>query len=301
MATNQHTTTYLLASLKRRGMLPSTDEALNTADYLAFGDEELQDYVVPLLLSVREEYLKARTPFDQTTVSGTQTYLLPPRAIGGSVRDVLYSSNGTTFSPLSRLEPENTYSVTSGGTPFGYAFDGNYVALYPSPPSGGTLRLPYFARPNRLVATSAVGLISAINTGSGVVTLSASCPSTFSTSETFDLVKGKQSFETLALDLTASAVGASSVTFTPANLPSALAVGDYVCLSQESPIPQVPVELHGLLAQRIVVRALEALGDGKVVKAEATAERMKKAVTGLLANRSQGSSRYVLNKNGPGW
>lgn len=291
MAANPYTTTYLLASLRRRGMIPSTDEALATADFLAFADEELQTEVVQVLLAAREEYLVSKIPYDQTIVSGTTTYAIPPRAIGGKLRQVLTVDSNGDECPLTRVEPEHS------GSDAGYMFEGNTIELT-STQITGTLRQTYFMRPNRLVATTAVGLISAINTGTGVITCNV--PSTFTTSERFDFVKGTPGFECLAIDKTPSAVGGASITFSTSDLPSGLAVGDYVCLAGESPIPQIPVELHPFLSQRIVVRALEALGDPKAAVAEKTADRLRARAVSLIAPRDQGARRVIINRNGPG-
>lgn len=280
-------------------MIPSTDEALDDEDFLAFADEELQTTIVQLLLSVREEFLVAKEPHDVSITASTSDYALPTRAIGGKLRQVLISTNGDDFAPLGRVDPENDWTVGSGTHAVGYRFNGNYVTLVPTPAStSGTLRLSYFMRPSRLVGTSAVGLISAINTSTGVVT--CNIPSTFTTSERFDLVKGKSGFECLAIDLTASAVGGASITFSAADLPSGLAVGDYVCLAGESPIPQVPVELHPLLSQRVVCRVLEALGDPKLAVAEATSARLMNTARSLLSPRDQGARRVIVNPYGPG-
>ncbi len=301
MATNTNTTTYLLESLKRRGMLPSTDEALDTDDYLAFGNEELQTEVVQALLSVREEYLLSKIPYDQTLTASQSQYPVAPRAVAGKVRQVLSSLNSSGYTPLARLEPESAWDSTAGAVS-GYKFEGNYITVVGTPSStGGTLRQNYYMRPNRLVATSAVGQVSSFDTGTGVVTFASTRPSTFTTSERYDFVKGTPGFECLAIDKSISGTGGSTVTFSTSDLPSSLAVGDYVCLAGESPIPQVPVELHPFLSQRIVCRALDAIGDPKASKAEAVADRLRARAISLLAQRDESARRPIINPYGPGW
>lgn len=301
MATNYHTTTYLLASLKRRGMIPSTDEALATADFLALADEELQTYVVPLLMSVREEYLVAAK--DHTITADDTTYAIPTRAIGGKLRDVAISDSSGQFHSLSRIEPERAADYGTTGGPNGYKLQNNSVVLVPGASgSSDTLRLTYFQRPNRLVATSAVGEITAINTATRVVTCS-NVPTTFTTSETYDLVKGTPGFENHAIDqaVSASVTGASGTVTFSSTLPEDLAVGDFVCLAGESPVPQVPVELHPLLNQRVAFKVQEALGDPKAGLAKQVCDEMKKNVMTLLTPRSEGSARLIINRYGPGF
>lgn len=291
---NAFTSTDLLASLKRRGFIPSSAN-FTSSDFFKVVDDEMQTYIVPLLMSVKEEYLV--TTESVAVTAGTNEYFVPERSIGGKVRDVQLS-DGTGYYSLKRLEPSEAGEVsTSVGSTEYFYMQGNKIIIVGTVTTG-TMRVKIYQRPNRVVATSAVGEITAINTGSGVVTITV--PSTFTTSVTYDLVRGKPGFDTLAKDLTASAVGGASITFTPADLPSGLAVGDYVCLSQESPIAQIPVELHPLLSERTTATVLHALGDVKAAESYKIAEGMEKKLLPILTPRTEGANRVVKNKFGVG-
>lgn len=288
----------MLASLKRRGLIPSSTSTFSTADFFKVVDEETQTYIVPLLTEVREEYLVAYK--DITVTAGTVEYDIPERAIAGKLRDVTLSDGNGGYTPLSRMEPENISGTmtTASGVAGSFYLRGNKIVLIGSGTTG-TLRVSFYQRPNRVVTTSSVGEITAINTGTQTVTVSGTCPSTFTTSVSYDFVKGKPGFDTLGQDLTASAVGASSVTFS-ATLPTDLAVGDFVCLAQETPISQIPVETHPLLAQRVAATIQHALGDDKAENAFKVAYDMEKRILKLLAPRTEGSNRYVVNRYGVG-
>lgn len=299
MAGFDYTTTGLLASLKRRGMIPSSDEALATSDFLAIADEELQTYIVPLLISVREEYLVTSKDF---TPDGS-TYPIPPGAIGGKLRDVLISNGSGGFYALPRIEPERVENWGTTGGPVGYKLEGNNVVLVPAATPTGTLRMTFFRRPSHLVATSAVATITAINTGTSTATTNLN-PSTFSTSQSFDFIKANPGFDALYESATATTATASGTSWIGSVLSSntaGAAVGDYICLAGDSPVPQVPVELHALLSHRIVWRVLEALGDPKAAVAERTCDRLEKSVIKTLTPRVEGASRPIINYNGPGW
>lgn len=299
MATNHYTATYLLESLKRRGMLPSTTEALSTADYLALADEELQTFVVPLLMSVREEYFV--TTLDVSVASGTANYGIPARAIGGKVRFVQVNDGSGTYVPFRRIDAERAHEyVYSGDSPAGYRMEGGNLVIVPTPSATSTIRVSYFARPGRLVPTTEAAQITVINTGTRVVTLSATIPATFTTAELYDLVAGKPGFATLGIDLAVTAASGTSMTFT-ATLPTGLAVGDYVALAGESPIPQIPVEIMPLLAQRVAFKAQEALGDPRAAVAKAEADEMRNRLLGSLAPRDEASARYLSNPHAPGY
>lgn len=299
---NVNTADYLIASIQRRGMIPTNQDTFPADSLLAIADEELRTSVVQLLLAVREEYLIAKGPYDQTLSADVQQYPMHPRAIAGRLRQVLVS-NGTQFYPLPRtsFQEESEYSITTSGMPCAYAFDGNYVR--PLPPGAGTLRQYFFIRPSRLVSVASTGTISAIDRTTGSVTCS-NVPTTFTLNETYDFVKGTAGFECLSIDQNISSVvtGANgTIIFGVDYIPDDLNVGDFVCLAGESPIPQIPVELHPWLAQLVVVRVTESLGDlPKVQAAQATADRLRNDIRSLLSDRDQGSSRVVVNKSAPG-
>lgn len=297
------TTTALLSSLKRRGMLPSNTDTLSTTDFLAIATEELQTYVFKVLLAVREEYAVAF--YDQALSAGTSAYKLPSRAVGGKLRNAqLYDSASGSYTQLVRLEPEHVTDILDRGNVSAFYLQGDDIVFMPVPSSAVTVRLTYFRRPSALVATSAVGTSTTI--GSATMTIS-STPAAFTASQTYDIVRAKPPFSILAQDLSASSVAGNVVTFTlPAGVTSivtsyGVAAGDYVCLAGESPVAQIPVELHPLLSQRTVYKCLEALGDDKSQMAEAAADKMRQDALTLLTPRVEGTARPIVNRFGPGF
>lgn len=293
-----YTTTELLASLKRRALIPTSQSTYAVADFLALADDEIQSRVVPLVLSAREEYYDYDS--DSTLSASTTTYAIPSRAVGGKLRNVavLDSAGAALYNPP-RIQPEQLPLVSSVATCF--YVKGNSIVFPNAPTQGSTLRLTHYIRPNRLVATSAAARITAINTGTKVLTLSSSIPSTFTTSVTYDLIQAQPGFSHLGIDLAVSAASGTSMTFS-ATLPTNLVVGDWVALAQESPIPQIPADLHPLLAQGVACRVLEGLGDREGLEA-ATAEltRMEKSALLLVDDRTEGSPQRVVNRNSVFW
>jgi hypothetical protein len=294
---NVYTATYLLDSLKRRGMFPTNTGTFSTADYLSFLNEELQSYVMALLMSVNEEY--GVTYSDVTVTAGTAAYPIPSRAVGNALRDVRYREGSDEFVPLGRLEPERLHSYQGSGVS-GYYLEGDRVVLHPSPTTSATLRLSYVARPSRVVETTAVSEITAINGARTGITVSATIPATYTAGAALDAVRGSPGFATLQTDNAISSAAGTGITLTTA-LPTAVSVGDYLCLAGESPIPQCPVECHPLLAHRTTARVLEALGDPKAQVAEATCEKMSKSIATVLSPRVKGSARLIINYNAPGF
>lgn len=286
-----------LQSMKRRGKIPaSSDRSFSTDDLLGLATEELQGYISQLLMSVREEYLVADYNF---TTDGSAEYKLPPRAIGAKLRQVWYVPSSGSPVPVARIEPKAAAGITStGSSPVAFYAKRNSIVLVPTPGAGVNMRQEYFLRPSSLVYDDQAGEITNINTGTNTVTL-ASMPLDFVTGATYDFISAREpSFDLLGMDYTGTVSG-STLIFS--SLPTGLAVGDYVAFSGQSPIPQIPVELHALLSQRTVYKVLEASGDPKASVAEAACERERTRALEFLTPRSQGDGRFVINYHGPGW
>jgi hypothetical protein len=216
----------LLPTLKRRGLLPNTQETLADTDYLALANDELQSYIVPLILRAREEYLVTST--DIAVVAGTQAYPIPSRAVGGKVRNVQISdaTSSTTYRQLARVEPEQCPDVGSGGGMWGYYFQGNNIVLSASPTSGGTLRVTYHLMPSELVAVAQCAPITSIASLSSKI-LTATAVSGWATAATsYDVVKAKPGFDTYELENSATR-SSNTFTFTD-DLDTHIVVGDYV-------------------------------------------------------------------------
>jgi hypothetical protein len=295
-----YTTTALLASVRRRGLLPPTaDETLTTEDYLEFANDELISTVVPLVLSTREEYFVVDA--DITTVPNQAEYDIPDRALGMKLRDVRVANGSGRYLELPRLEPErvNDYAQLANGVS-GYFLKANQVVLVPTPTSATTLRVSYYRRPNRLVTTDAVLPVTG-RTSSTAATYAGTPPTTFTSGTSVDVIKHAPGFDSFLDGGVINTPSGGTVTFTTGTLPTTVTAGDYVCLAGETPIPQIPPELHPFLAQRVLVRALEALGSQKQAVAEATAERMRVAALEFLTPRADGSSRIIVNRHGPGY
>lgn len=304
--TNPYLASSLLADVKRRGQIPETsDGSYSESELLAFASDEIQTYLTSLLMSVREEWFVR--PYDYNLTGNQVTFNIPQRSIGSKLRQVLVGQD-PNWLVVQRVEPKQTYGYYYGFTPAsfpnagfgaGYVFQNTTIKLLSASYGGPTLRLMYFLRPNRLVSEFACGLITDIDTNTNEVTVS-NAPTTFTDGTSYDFIKSKSGFDTLAMDQVADITG-NVLTFED-DVPNDLEVGDYVALAGQSPIPQLPVELHPLLAQRTVVKVLESAGDPKAEFARNMCEAERQsAVNNLIQDRSEGDSRYLTNFNGPGW
>lgn len=85
----------------------------------------------------------------------------------------------------------------------------------------------------------------------------------------------------------------------PKTLISDVSVNDFLSIAEESIVPNVPVELHPVLAQRVVVAYMEAMGDeqGKQ-SAERKLKDMETNVMTLLDNRVEAANVKIKNRHG---
>lgn len=291
----QYTTTDFLSSVRMRGSIPtstSTANVNNTTNLLALGTEELHIKLLPLLMSVREEFYVTTKDY---TITGSQAaYILPPRASGMVVRDVQIIEGSSIYS-LRPVDPD-FITTTGTGSVEGYYFQHNNLILYPTPATtSGTLRVRYFSRPSRLAATSACAQISSIDTGTFTITVNA-VPSSWVSGTILDFVKSAAPYYNPAVDQTVVSVTSTTITFS--SLPSDLVVNDWVALAEYTPVPQIPHEFQPLLAQMTVVKALEAVGDREGAKAAKTdLDLIQANAIQLVTPRSHSDPRKVISRN----
>ncbi|CAB4200018.1 hypothetical protein UFOVP1351_20 [uncultured Caudovirales phage] len=281
-----YTTTDLITAVKAIASIPSSQNLFTTADFLRFANRAMHKKLIPLVLGTREEYWVQS--YDHSITADRASYVIPSRAIGGKLRDVLWVS-GNTETSLPRLEPENIYSTESGR--LGFYLEGSKVMLSPTPTTtADTLRLKHFRRPNTLVAASSCGLIESIDTNANTVTLT-STPETFTNGVLIDFVQGGDGHDWRAIDQEITGVSGTTINFV--SLPSDLEVGDYVCIAGESCIPQIPLELLPILEDEVAKMCRHAQGK-KDADADKELEEDKREILKTLTPRVDGEPKKII-------
>lgn len=287
------TTTELLASIKRRAGMPAAQGTFTDAELLAIANEQMLEWMVPLVRSVREEYWVAA--YEIPLQDGVTEYPIPSRASGAVLRDVSVLDATRNVSNVTRVPP-GTLDEVDGG----FYLEGNSVVMVQDVDGQSwspweTLRLSFFLRPSVMVATTAVTTATAFNEAAGTVTL-ASSPTGYSSATLFDIVNGGSPFNVRGFDL-GGTFAAGIVTF-PGGLPSNVAVGDYVCLPDQTAVPQIPVELHGLLAQKCAIKVLEAKQMlDKLAAAREELDRLSSAAIQMLTPRVEADPVRFVNRS----
>lgn len=117
-----------------------------------------------------------------------------------------------------------------------------------------------------------------------------------------DFLQTKPGHKTRAYDvviptgsiINATGINGTIVFFNEGTVPSEFIIGDYICLANEAIIPQIPPDLHNLLAERTAARILAALGDQAGLQASnQKIQEMELRQGNLLDNRIDGSIKKL--------
>lgn len=301
--------TDLIDSVKRRAFIPIDQRTFSEQQILDFANEETQQNILPMIFQFHEEYLTTTAVVAIT--SNVQEYDVPYRAVGGKLRD-LSLLDGTqptgNLCQLVRIDPQDQVfyggSFNSGGISRFYYMQNNSVMLSGVPTTNiGSLVFTYYQKPGMLVTEDRVATVTAMSiTGTDTILSLDQVPDNITEGSLVDFLQtlpGHKTYETDYLIPFGSINNtALTITLPTADLPSQFKVRDYICTSQEAFIPQVPDELHSILAQMVAIKCLEALGDLQGMQAaDGKLQQMKSVVGSLIDNRVESSPERIMNTN----
>jgi len=304
----KYTTEDLLASIKNRTLVPTSQITYTDEQLLSLADDELRSLIIPMMLDVRESYFIAIKQQDLSGVDGSSQpkFTLPERAIGNKLYDVTVADSGGNEYSLphySRSDShDNVLSYNNNETLFGFTMQGDDIIVLDSLSGRSKLNLYYFRRPSTLVLPENAARITSINTSANEIVVS-SLPSTFAVEDEVDLVSATAPYQPLADDVVISSISGTTVTL--ASLPKnsstnelTLKVGDYLCVSGEAPVVQIPTDLYPSLAQAVAVKLLEGLGDTRGMQvAENKLIKMIEQGLALISPRVEGERKIVISRN----
>ena len=270
--------TELINALKIKGSFPTSDDLFSNDDFLVLFNMQMKVEILPIMLKLNEEYFLQYKDF---TISQGAKYRIPSRAIGTNIRDLKKVDSSGNYTDINRLFEEDRSSGKSG-----FYMNRNSVELTNDFISD-TLRMTYFARPNKLVLTTSCAQITSMDTVLNTVVVS-SAPATMSTGVLVDFIQNNNPFDLLSFDQ--SLVSVSGTTLEVTALPSGLEVGDWVCIANESPVPLVPEELHPVLVQSALVTTLSSKKDKALEYENKKLTEQIEAVLTMLDPRVQNNS-----------
>lgn len=293
----------LITSIKERAFIPQNQNTFTESTLLRFATEEMMIGIVPKIVSLHEDYFLYT---DNIPIqSNVSRYRIPYRALGNKLNDLAYLDNNNRVREMTRLSkadlPDYQGNYITNQIAAFY-LEGNDAVLTPSVGSspGGSLLFAYYMRPSKLVNEDRAGKIIDINTTTGEITFEE-LPSNFSLSTKLDMIMGQSPHKIITYDILPTVVNTSakSVTFDLEDIPSELSVGDYILEAEETIIPQIPSDLHVMLAQRVACRCLEAMGDAQgLATAKASLAEMEVSMLPMIENRVESAPLKVINRHG---
>ena len=301
----------LISSIKRRANIPDDQSMISDNEILEFANEEMLLNFIPLVYSRHEDYYLVRQEIP--LIPNKVRYPIPYRAIASKVREValLDSSNGLREMTRISIDDVTHSDSTSGNSyPSRYYFEGEEVVLHVSEqnfnPNGTKLVIFYSLRPNALVDSSRVGVITNISleTDPNFTRIDFNgFPTNFMVGSEVDFIKTKSPHRVITYDkVITDAIGLDETGYiivATSDIPPSLTIGDRVASAGETDLVNAPSDLHVMLAQMVAERVLEAIGDQAGVQAAGRKlAKMEENSALMLDNRSTGSPIKAKARNG---
>jgi hypothetical protein len=282
-----YTVDDLIVAVKRRAIVPSNQGLYSEPILAEFLNDEMQQTVVPLIMSVREDYFVKKID----VVTENSEFQIPSDAIGMKVRNIGKVVNEKSFYNLPRLSYAELNERNSG-----FIVEGNTVKIIGQ--IAGPFRVFYFKRPLQLkIVSSITQQITAIDTNTNTITVGG-VDQGWNTLTELNIIQNFQPFDSIENIFPVSA------TYPDYVLPSVekINIGDWITTQGFSPIAQLPVEAQKTLVQATVVKVLEAMGDREgMAAAEKKLEDNIKSMFNVLTPRVDGSPKKIVNSGISEW
>jgi hypothetical protein len=304
----------LVDSVRKRTMCPDDTSIFTDQDILEILNEEMDVQILEKLLTLHEEHLTVHEDVDRNEYG---IYDIPYRSIGNKIRDVSLQSGNYTYE-LSQVSigelSDYSNDIDSSGQTDSFYVESNQIKLINKNRSYDKVRFWYHIRPNVMTLEDESGVISSIiNNNDGTITcILSSIGKNFNGTSQFDIVGKRSPNKIKAWDLSiepgnyTSTNKTGSITFNIEDIEKnginvgEIKVGDYVCLAEQSPVPNIPTELHPVLAQAAAIHILEALGDTEALKnAGARMTVMTNSIQTLIDDRVDFAPKKIKPRHGP--
>lgn len=279
-----YTTAKLIASVKRRAMLPTSQSLFTDQRIIDFATDELQQTIVPIIMSMREDFFVVHKDFDAV---GNNPYIveIPSDAVGMKIKGIgqLIDQVYVNLPRLDEIDVNRRFL-------YGFVVEGNKLKIYSN--VANKFRMFYFQRTLELCLEKESAQIVAIDPLTNEVTVNA-IPASWNTNTVLNSIQSVQPFKTVKSE--AQIVSLSSPLI-QLNSVDDLQVGDWLAVEGYSPIPQIPVEAQKVLEQGTVVKCLEATGDREGMAAsEKKYELNVQNMLKLIAPRIDQSPKKIIS------
>lgn len=297
------TTDDLVEQVRLRARLSDNDPDFTDARILGIADVVVAERVTGAVASNRGgDYITTR---DTTLVANQRDYRIPSRTLADTLESVTVIDAAGVETPLDQLDRLRLHSFTTatGGRPWSFCIEGPDVILGwdPTTTGGVTLRVRYTTRRSKMVPTASCAQISNVVLVSVRVD-SLVKPTGFDAAATYDVVGQSSPFAFNVMD-----GGMFSVTAGPSPYTylfdgdvsiADVSVGDWLCLTGQTPIVQLPPELYNAIASATASAVMVYLGDLPTANAlRADSESGIAAYLRASARKVRDESIPIVNHN----
>ena len=292
----------IVANVVASCRLPISQVTFTSPNLIGFMQDEQQLTVSKLIKSVREDFWL--TNYDQIILPNVFTYSMPPRAVAGSLRNIVFVDPAGFEIDCPHLDADQIK------TPSYFAFrpswqgqgafiqDGS-VVLWPQTFTNTMykLRQKYERRPNSLTSSSNCAQITGVNVLTNTLSFAGSTP--FSLGQLIDVIGVNGQHVSQGDNFLVSSLPAGQVVVDSSTpLTSAVTVGSWACPAGLTCIPQMPDEAYALLLARVMVRVAAALQSSNLFSvATKMAEDAADKLISMVTPRVAGSPKKFVNKN----
>ncbi len=295
------TATELLETIRLDARIADDDPSATDAILLAEATRILHRTYTPAVRKCRAEYYIATARV--ALVSGRVAYPIPRRATTSTVRRIrVLDSSGV---PVAQLSPSSLedFGHASGPVPVAYAVTDSAIVVYPTPNAAThTLEILFEYRPSQLVpVASAFAATYSYTTATKVHTLLCALDPSVAVGDLFDVVSMNPPFSAPLIDAVAATVTGGDLQITTSAYMgrqedlgfSSTVAGVYVCHAGESPIPQIPIELHPCLAMHTAAKFLTPIDPQGAADLRSQADTDMVAVLEAMTPRQQGTQQRM--------
>lgn len=298
----------LVESIRNRAMVPDDTSVYTDSKILDIANEEMDVQLLDKLLRLHEEHLTTHIDIPRNE-SGI--YDIPYRSVGNKLRDIVAISNGTQYE-MTQISigdlPDHSYDNTVGSFDIDkFYVESNQIKFVSNTRSYDTVRIYFYIRPNVLTKLESCGIIDEIIDDGTIVKFKfTKLPNDYSDLLVYDFVGCRTPNKIKGWDIDPIAESVSYIlgemSFNRSDIESFLGdikKGDYICKAEESPVPNIPTEMHPLLAQLAAVHILEALGDSEgLANAERRLAKITRSVTELVDDRVELAPKKIRPRHG---
>lgn len=288
----------MIASVRNRTMTPDDTSIFTDQDILDILNEEMDVEVLEKLLTLHEEHLTVHIDIPRRSDG---IYDIPYRAIGNKLRDVSLINGTDVVYELSQISlgelPDYSYSLDSTNYLDKFYVESNKLKMINPTRSYDSIRMYFYIRPNVLTKVENAAKITDWSIDENEQTITFNLESkgknfSIDTEIEYDFIGYRTPNKIKGFDIKPTEVNIGSNPYITFNLPDIepflgdISKKDYISIAEETPVPNIPTEMHPIMAQAAAIHILESLGDTEALgNAQRRMDKMTNSVRTLIDDR----------------